>query len=180
MRTQISLAHLLCISFLATIRPNFVRSQNWADRWKQETAKAALKEAAKAEIYNKEVRIVTRRYYATGEIRAIKNHSVLGTYFKYDPSPRDLSDEELKKALKAERRLEKAWNRVRNSIIAHQNRSLSVAEQLGWLDPFSAKARTLSVRDEIPDSVIIAVNFFKHLVEEVRANCAPPLAFETF
>ena len=169
MRTQISLAHLLCISFLATIRPNFVRSQNWADRWKQETAKAALKEAAKAEIYNKEVRIVTRRYYTTGEIRANRNHSVLGTYFKYDPSPRDLSDEELKKALKAERRLEKAWNRVRNSIIAHQNRSLFVAEQLGWLDC-----------DEISDSVIIAVNFFKHLVEAVRAHCAPPFAFETF
>ena len=52
------------------------------DRLKQEAAKAALKEAAKAEIYNKEVRIVTRRYYTTGEIRANRNHSVLGTYFK--------------------------------------------------------------------------------------------------
>jgi hypothetical protein len=168
---------LLCFC-LVTKLLEFGFAQNWADRWRQEAAKAALKEAAKAEIQNKQVRIVTRRYFATGEVRAIKNKTVLGTYFKYEASLRDLSEQDQKKSIKKERSLEKSWNRIRSSCFS--GFANSSENHAGFLDPYSSDALAMAARDEIPGSVVVAIEFFKHLVDEVRAHrqtllCSGPI-----
>lgn len=63
-------------------------SKDWADHWCEindcKGVKAAEAKDEKIESHNKEVRIATRRYYATGEIRAIKSEHVKTSFFQYD------------------------------------------------------------------------------------------------
>ena len=63
-------------------------SQDWADTWCEindcKGVRAAEQKDEKVEARQKDVRIVTRRYHATGEIRAIKSEHVKTTYFQYD------------------------------------------------------------------------------------------------
>ena len=63
-------------------------SKDWADHWCEindcKGLKAAEVKDEKVEAHSKEVRIATRRYYATGEIRAIKSEHVKAAFFQYD------------------------------------------------------------------------------------------------
>lgn len=63
-------------------------SKDWADHWCEindcKGLKAAEAKDEKVEAHSKEVRIATRRYYATGEIRAIKSEHVKAAFFQYD------------------------------------------------------------------------------------------------
>ena len=79
--------HLLLLLLLALhIYPSL--SKDWADHWCEindcKGVKAAEVKDEKMEARKKDVRIATRRYHATGEVRAIKSEHVKTAYFQYD------------------------------------------------------------------------------------------------
>lgn len=70
------------------LSPSLVLGKDWADHWCEindcKGVKAAEVQDEKMQARKKDVRIVTRRYHATGEIRAIKSEHVKTAYFQYD------------------------------------------------------------------------------------------------
>jgi hypothetical protein len=80
------LRFLLLLLFALHICPSL--SKDWADHWCEindcKGVKAAEVQDEKMDARKKDVRIVTRRYHATGEVRAIKAEHVKTAYFQYD------------------------------------------------------------------------------------------------
>jgi hypothetical protein len=79
---------VVCLVLALQLGPFLVAGKDWADHWCEindcKGVKAAEVKDEKMEARNKEVRIVTRRYHATGEVRAIKSEHVKVSYFQYD------------------------------------------------------------------------------------------------
>ncbi len=88
-----------------------------------------------------------------------------------------LSEADRRTALRSERKLEKAWSRIRESRTSLGNNGTTPINERGWLDPFSPEALTLAVRDEIPGAIVVAIESFKHLVDEARIFGSAPSRF---
>ena len=153
-------------------------SQDWADTWCEindcKGVRAAEQKDEKVEARQKDVRIVTRRYHATGEIRAIKSEHVKTTYFQYDGPTLDhpaFPGVAAEHAERKERDNEKAAVAARREAEKRAAMGAEWQPDGGYLPQSHPDAVALLAVDAEHAAVAVAKERFKHLAEETRIPC---------
>mmetsp|Transcript_6729 Transcript_6729/g.15523 ORF Transcript_6729/g.15523 Transcript_6729/m.15523 type:complete len:950 (-) Transcript_6729:93-2942(-) len=153
-------------------------AKDWAEHWCEindcSGVKASTKEAETAEAFAAEVRIATRRYHATGEIRAIKSDAMKTAYWQYDgpvldhPAFPGVANEH---AERAERRNEAAAIAMRRTVKEREALGADFRPENGFLPTESHEAKALHAVEEEHAAVAVAKARFKHLEDEMRVPC---------
>lgn len=158
-------------------------SKSWAEHWCEvndcKGEKAAVANAGKMDSQEKEIRIATRRYHATGEVRAIKAENVKAAMWQYDgptldhPAFPGVAQEH---AVKAEKRSEEAAIAARKQAEKRAALGADFKPGGGYLPPAHHDAQALVAIDEEHPAVEHAKHKFKHMAEEARIPCQYDLA----
>lgn len=167
---------LLVFVLLLHVVPSL--SKDWADTWCEindcKGVKAAEARDEVSESRHKEVRIATRRFYATGEIRAIKSEHVKVAYFQYDGPTLDhpafvgVANEHSERK---ERQNEEAAVAARKEAKRRAALGADWRPEGGYLAQSHADAQALIAVDAEHAAVLVAKERFRHIAEEVRIPC---------
>ena len=158
-------------------------AKSWAEHWCEvndcKGEKAAVANADQVDAHEKEIRISTRRFHATGEVRAIKSENVKAAMWQYDgptldhPAFPGVAQEH---AVKSEKKFEEAAIAARKQAEKRAALGAGFKPGGGYLPSSHKDAQTLVAVEEEHPAVEYAKHKFRHLAEEARIPCQYDLA----